>query len=116
MGTKCRAVARGVIASLTLTGLMLTGTASAHADQTLDTVLKRGKLVAGITYDSPPSGYLDAQGNVLGYCADVARYLAKRLGVGVEFVQITASDGSDRRGDRHHYAEQGTQRGGRFHL
>jgi polar amino acid transport system substrate-binding protein len=91
MGTKCRAVARGVIASLTLTGLMLTGTASAHADQTLDTVLKRGKLVAGITYDSPPSGYLDAQGNVLGYCADVARYLAKRLGVGVEFVQITAS-------------------------
>lgn len=91
MATKCRAVGRGVIASLTLAGLMLAGTASARADQTLDTVLKRGKLVAGITYDSPPSGYLDAQGNVLGYCADVARYLAKRLGVGVEFVQITAS-------------------------
>ena len=91
MGTKCRAVARGVFASLTLAGLILACTASARADQTLDTVLKRGKLVAGITYDSPPSGYLDGQGNVLGYCADVARYLAKRLGVGVEFVQITAS-------------------------
>ena len=91
MGTTCRAVSRGVIASLALAGLMLAGMGSARADQTLDTVLKRGKLIAGITYDSPPSGYLDAQGNVLGYCADVARYIAKRLGVSLEFVQITAS-------------------------
>src|SRR5262249_9536406 len=91
MGTTCRAAVRGVIASLTLVGLMLVGAASARADQTLDTVLKRGQLIAGITYDSPPSGYLDAQGNVLGYCADVARYIAKRLGVSLEFVQITAS-------------------------
>jgi polar amino acid transport system substrate-binding protein len=85
-----RATARGMIASLALIGVALTGT-TVRADQTLDTVLKRGSLIAGITYDSPPSGYLDAQGNVLGYCADVARYIAKRLGVGLEFVQITAS-------------------------
>jgi polar amino acid transport system substrate-binding protein len=90
MGTKCRALARRTVASLILAGVMVAG-AAARADQTLDTVLKRGKLIAGITYDSPPSGYLDAQGNVLGYCADVARYIAKRLGVGLEFVQITAS-------------------------
>jgi len=90
MGTKCRALARGAIASLIFAGVVLAG-AAARADQTLDTVLKREKLIAGITYDSPPSGYLDAQGNVLGYCADVARYIAKRLGVGLEFVQITAS-------------------------
>lgn len=91
MGTTCRAVSRGVIALLTFASLMMVDAVSAQADQTLDTVLKRGKLIAGITYDSPPSGYLDAQGNVLGYCADVARYIAKRLGVGLEFVQITAS-------------------------
>ena len=76
---------------LVLAGIAMASAAPAQADQTLDTVLKRGKLIAGITYDSPPSGYLDAQGNVLGYCADVARYIAKRLGVGLEFVQITAS-------------------------
>ncbi len=76
---------------LVLAGIAMASAASAQADQTLDTVLKRGKLIAGITYDSPPSGYLDAQGNVLGYCADVARYIAKRLGVSLEFVQITAS-------------------------
>jgi polar amino acid transport system substrate-binding protein len=91
MRTKSRAAARGTIASVILACLMLAGTTPTRADQTLDTVLKRGKLIAGITYDSPPSGYLDAQGNVLGYCADVARYIAKRLGVGLEFVQITAS-------------------------
>jgi len=89
METRRRAVARGIIASFAL-GVML-GATAARADQTLDTVLKRGNLIAGITYDSPPSGYLDAQGHVLGYCADVARYIAKRLGVGLEFVQITAS-------------------------
>lgn len=91
MRTECRALARWAMASLGLFAVMLAGSAPARAEQTLDTVLKRGKLIAGITYDSPPSGYLDAQGNVLGYCADVARYLAKRLGVGLEFVQITAS-------------------------
>lgn len=91
MGKRSRTAARGVIASLILACATLAGTTPTRADQTLDTVLKRGKLIAGITYDSPPSGYLDAQGNVLGYCADVARYIAKRLGVGLEFVQITAS-------------------------
>ena len=53
MGTKCRALAR---AAMALAGIILAEATPAHADQTLDTVLKRGKLVAGITYDSPPSG------------------------------------------------------------
>jgi polar amino acid transport system substrate-binding protein len=91
MGTMCRGFARVAMTSLALAGVMLASAAPLRADPTLETVLTRGKLIAGITYDSPPSGYLDAQGNVLGYCADVARYLAKRLGVGIEFVQITAS-------------------------
>jgi len=63
----------------------------ARADTTLDTVLKRGVFLAGITSDSPPSGYLDAQGRQLGYCADVARYLARRLGVKLQFVPVTAA-------------------------
>ena len=71
--------------------LLVLAFAEAHADTTLHTVLQRGQLIAGITYDSPPSGYVDGQGHVLGYCADVARYLAKRLGVGLQFVQVTAA-------------------------
>jgi polar amino acid transport system substrate-binding protein len=63
----------------------------AHAESTLETVQKRGKLLVGTTYDSPPTGFLDPQGNVRGYTPDLARYIAKRLGVPVEFVQITAA-------------------------
>ena len=63
----------------------------AHAESTLDTVLKRGEFLSGITADSPPSGYVDAQGHVMGYCADVARYLSRRLGVKLQFVQVTAA-------------------------
>jgi polar amino acid transport system substrate-binding protein len=63
----------------------------ASADSTLQTVLKRGVLLAGITSDSPPSGFLDAQGHQLGYCADVARYLSRRLDVKLQFVPVTAT-------------------------
>ena len=63
----------------------------ACADSTLQTVLKRGVFLAGITSDSPPSGFLDAQGHQLGYCADVARYLSRRLDVKLQFVPVTAT-------------------------
>jgi polar amino acid transport system substrate-binding protein len=66
-------------------------TAPLHAESTLQTVLKRKQFIAGIVADSPPSAYVDAQGHVVGYCADVARYLARRLGVPLQFVQVTAT-------------------------
>jgi polar amino acid transport system substrate-binding protein len=77
------------LAAATVVGLFCAiGVAS--ADSTLQTVLKRGEFLAGITSDSPPSAYLDAQGHQVGYCADVARYLARRLGVKLTFVPVTA--------------------------
>jgi polar amino acid transport system substrate-binding protein len=63
----------------------------ARAESTLETVLKRGEFHVGITADSPPSASLDAQGREVGYCADVARYLARRLGVKLVFVPVTAA-------------------------
>ena len=63
----------------------------ARADPTLQTVLKRGEFLAGITSDSPPSAFLDAQGHQVGFCADVARYLSRRLGVKLTFVPVTAA-------------------------
>ena len=63
----------------------------ARADPTLQAVLKRGEFRAGIVADSPPSAYLDAQGRQIGYCADVARYLSRRLGVKLVFVPVTAA-------------------------
>ncbi len=74
-----------------LAALLFAAPYAAAQESTLTTVQKRGKLLVGVTYDSPPTGYLDAQGNLLGYTPDLARYIAKRLGVEVEFVQITAA-------------------------
>ncbi len=71
--------------------LALCCASAAHAESTLQTVLKRGEFLAGITSDAPPSAYLDAQGHQVGYCADVARYLSRRLGVKLTFVPVTAA-------------------------
>ena len=77
-------------ASAVLTACLLVSL-PANADPTLQTVLKRGEFRAGIVADSPPSAYLDAQGRQIGYCADVARYLSRRLGVKLVFVPVTAA-------------------------
>ena len=73
-------------------GALLAAGATAHAESTLQTVLKRGQFLAGIVADSPPSAYLDAQGHQIGYCADVARYLAQRLGVKVAPPDVNRSE------------------------
>jgi len=69
---------------------MVTMASSARADSTLTNVLKRGELLAGTVVDTPPSGSIDAQGHIIGYAPDVARYVAARLGVKLQFVQVTA--------------------------
>src|SRR5437763_4685318 len=83
--------ARRVTAALCGTLMVFLLVCTTQAQSTLETVLKRGQFISGITADSPPSGYVDAQGHFVGYCADVARYLSRRLGVTLEFVQVTAA-------------------------
>lgn len=82
---------RRALSALCGTLVVLLLAPAVHAESALETVLKRGQFIAGITADSPPSGYVDAQGHNMGYCADVARYLARRLGVTLQFVQVTAA-------------------------
>jgi ABC-type amino acid transport substrate-binding protein len=56
----------------------------------LDVVQKRGKLIVGVRYDAPPYGYVDKETKVVGFDVDIARYFAKKLGVELELVQVTA--------------------------
>lgn len=64
--------------------------AAVYAQSTLQEIQKRGKLLAGVRFSSPPMGYIDAQGNNIGFGPDIAREFAKHLGVEVEFVQSTS--------------------------
>src|SRR5437763_6634187 len=63
---------------------------SAIASSTFEEVKARGKMIAGVRYDSPPFGSLDSNGKVVGFDIDLINDIAKRLGVGIELVQVTA--------------------------
>ncbi|MFJ5381831.1 transporter substrate-binding domain-containing protein [Cupriavidus sp. CER94] len=81
--------------SLVSAALLLAGFATAHAawaDATLDKIRQRGKLSVGIDGPSPPFGILDtATGKTGGYQTELAADLARRLGVQLETVPVTAS-------------------------
>ena len=62
---------------------------SPAAAGTLEDVKARGKLLAGVRFDSPPYGSIDANGKNVGFDIDLAKEFAKRLGVEIEFVQVT---------------------------
>lgn len=66
--------------------------APAHADATLEKVRQRGKLVVGVDGASPPFGVLDpATGKLGGFQAELGADIARRLGVTLETVPVTAS-------------------------
>lgn len=74
-----------------LLSLLLLFSSPAHADR-LETVEKRGALVVGVKTDYPPFGMLDHAGAVVGYEPDIAREIAKRLGVEVRLVAVSAAN------------------------
>ena len=60
---------------------------NADADSDLAYVQDKGVLVVGIT-DFEPMDYKDADGNWIGFDADMAKVVAEKLGVEVEFIEI----------------------------
>jgi polar amino acid transport system substrate-binding protein len=51
----------------------------------LDQVMAAGKLVVSTDPDYPPQSFTDEAGELAGFDVDVAREVARRLGVGIEF-------------------------------
>lgn len=60
---------------------------SKSADTDLDYIKGKGSLVVGIT-DFEPMDYKDANGNWIGFDADMAKAFAEYLGVKAEFIEI----------------------------
>lgn len=60
---------------------------TASADSDVAYIQGKGTLIVGIT-DFEPMDYKDASGNWIGFDADMARVVAKKLGVEVQFVEI----------------------------
>lgn len=79
------ALAWAVVAALSATGV-------AHADATLEKIKQRGRIIVGVDGASPPFGVLDpATGKVGGFQTELGADIAKRLGVSLETVPVTAA-------------------------
>ena len=48
-------------------------------DSTLDTVLKRGKVIVGVSSEAPPFGFIDEKGELVGFDIDIARLIANKM-------------------------------------
>jgi polar amino acid transport system substrate-binding protein len=69
---------------------LLAVSGTAHAQSTIELIKQRGSLLAGVRFDLPPNGFVDADGNNVGFGPDIAREMARHLGVEVVFVQTTS--------------------------
>jgi polar amino acid transport system substrate-binding protein len=78
--------------SIAIAALMLIiGTSAAIAQEsTYDVVKKRGTLIAGLRKDFPPAAYINQQGEWVGYEVDLMEYIAAKLGVKLQRVEVNS--------------------------
>src|SRR6516225_12036722 len=60
--------------------------------QTVDEIIKRGKVIVGVNTTTPIFGLVGSDGQPEGYDPDVARLVGKYPGVQVEFVSVTGAN------------------------
>jgi len=95
-GVARRNLFRGAAGTAALAGMMLA--VPARADSTcsqgnaLAAVKKRGKLVAGVKSDYEPFGFVDDKGQLAGFDIDIVKYIAGKLGVGVDLRPVTSAN------------------------
>jgi polar amino acid transport system substrate-binding protein len=75
-----------------VTLLALTALALPSYAQTVDDIIKRGKLIVGVNTTTPIFGLMGKDGQPEGYDPDMARLMGKYLGVPIEFVSVTGAN------------------------
>jgi polar amino acid transport system substrate-binding protein len=70
---------------------VLPAVAQAPVKSTLDVVLERGVLRAGVTKTVPYFGFIDEAGNHVGFDYDIVAEIARRLKVKLEVEPVTSS-------------------------
>ena len=92
-----RSTRTGVLALVGLLALALWPSAARAqapaAQDTLQSVIKRGELIVGTFDFFPPWGFRDAQNNIVGMDVDIAKDLAEQMKVKLNLVAVpTAPD------------------------
>jgi len=83
---------RSLLAGLAALALVCGLQNPVHAQDELQQIKSKGVLTVGVKADYPPFGYREPDGTINGIEPDLARDLAKRLGVKAEFVPVVASN------------------------
>jgi len=65
-------------------------TQAVAASGALEAIKGRGTLLAGVKYDTPPFGFVDASNQVVGFDVDLVREIAAALGVKIELIKVTS--------------------------
>ena len=81
----------GMLGALTALALFAISTRTADADQ-LSTIKSHGTLIVGVKADYPPFGFRAPSGEIEGIEPSLAADVAKRLGVKLELVPVTAAN------------------------
>src|SRR6478609_4472895 len=68
---------------------LVAGTAVPAMAGMLDDIRSRGVVRIGVSLGGEPIGFRDAQNNPVGYDVDVANMIATKLGVPVEFTDVS---------------------------
>lgn len=68
---------------------VVAGTALPSFAGMIDDIRSRGTIRIGVSLGGEPIGFRDAQNNPVGYDVDVATLLAEKIGVPVEFVDVS---------------------------
>ena len=63
-------------------------TAAPADDKSLETIKANGKFIVGLDDSYPPMGFRDEKNEIVGFDIDLAKEVAKRMGVEVEFQPI----------------------------
>ena len=83
-----RRVSSYVLISITLLLIAL----PAYSQQVLSAIVKKGEIRIGMTGNQPPFSMKSKSGELIGYEVDLAKALAKNMGVELKLVEVPFSD------------------------
>lgn len=63
---------------------------NALAESVIDKIKTRGYLIAGCKENSPPFGFRDKKGTIVGFDADICRFIADKLGVNLKIIPVSS--------------------------
>lgn len=66
------------------------GSGAVAQENTVEKIKARGKLLAGVKFDTPPFGFLDEKNQPAGFDIDLVRKIGEHIGVPVELVKVTS--------------------------